>query len=98
MGSRFTVRVMLKGDPPIAWYTHLHKEMQNLGFVRYLSMSDGKTVTLPHAEYNYVGEEDYTPEAVYNHAAKAIRSVNWWQGAEVLVTKSEGRFIGTVSQ
>jgi len=71
--ERFLVRVELHGvnrkDSDV--YERLHKEMEALGFVRFLTIRS-KSIPLPHATYKYSGVS--TPQEVRNKAVAAANA------------------------
>jgi hypothetical protein len=84
--SKFTVRVELhqaREDD----YEVLHAAMENEGFSRFITATDGASYHLPTAEYNR--ESNITRKAVLESAKRAANCTG--KTYEVLVTESDGR-------
>lgn len=86
--ASFTVRILLKGNPPPSEYGRLYNEMDKKHFTRTIESNDGIIYDLPDAEYNIIG--NYDRGTVLNLAKEAVRSVGKGD-AEILVTESAGR-------
>lgn len=84
--ARFTIRVELHRATEDD-YDQLHAAMEDQGFSRYVTSTDGITYHLPTAEYSI--ESDSSALSVLESAKSAAASTR--RGYEVLVTKSAER-------
>lgn len=87
--TKFTVRVMLAGNPTEAEYAALHAAMRQRGLVRFIHGSDGKWYRLPHAEYNRVAEA--SAQQVLTDVKAAVRTAVPLRTAQILVTEAKLR-------
>jgi hypothetical protein len=84
--ARYTVRVELHNAE---WedYDELHEAMENEGFSRQITSSDGKTYHLPWAEYDR--ETPSGRKGVLDAAKRAADTTG--KAHSILVTESAGR-------
>jgi len=86
--AKFTIRVVLNGNPSDDDYRKLHRAMRKKGFSNLIySAKTKKWLRLPHSEYNR--SEEIEKDAVRLAAQNAASTVS--HDYQVLVTESSGR-------
>ena len=85
----YTVRVELH-DANDDDYANLHAAMEDEGFVRWITGSDGAKNRLPTAEYN-MADADIDRSEVLKRAKTAANSVKPNPTPWIIVTQSAGR-------
>jgi hypothetical protein len=87
--TSYAVRVELH-DTDEDEYTSLHQAMEDEGFVRWITGSDGVKDRLPTAEYN-MPDTDIDRSEVLRRARSAANSVKYIPKPWIVVTESAGR-------
>jgi hypothetical protein len=87
--TNYTVRVELHNANDED-YSNLHAAMEDEGFVRYITNSEGSKDRLPTAEYNLANTE-LARSNVLKRAKTAANSVKSEPTPWILVTESAGR-------
>ncbi|HTV48851.1 MAG TPA: hypothetical protein VMG59_10460 [Phycisphaerae bacterium] len=86
--AKFTIRVVLNGNPSDDDYRKLHRAMRRKGFTNLIfSTKSKKWLRLPHSEYNR--SDGVAKDAVRLAAQNAASTVS--HDYQVLVTESNGR-------
>jgi hypothetical protein len=87
--TSYTVRVELH-DADEDDYSNLHAAMEDEGFVRYITGSDGSKDRLPTAEYN-LPSTDLTRADILKRAKEAANTAKPNPTPWIIVTESAGR-------
>jgi hypothetical protein len=87
--TSYTVRVELH-DADQDDYGGLHAAMENGGFVRYITSTDGSKNRLPTAEYNFPNTA-LTRADILKRAKEAANAVKSNPTPWIIVTESAGR-------
>jgi len=87
--TSYTVRVELH-EADEDDYASLHATMEDEGFVRYISSTDGSKNRLPTAEYNFPNT-DLTRADILKRAKEAANAAKPNPTLWIIVTESAGR-------
>jgi hypothetical protein len=92
---RFTVRVELHGaEADREAYPKLHSEMAKEKFLRYLSLTNGRKMQLPEAEYSFTGKGGI--KSILQRAKTAASTTGY--ESSVLVTEVASRIYDNLKE